>query len=434
MLTGIYGFRYEVHILPPNAPMKIKPEMFTLPQMFKQAGYSTAVIGKWHLGIGDGKTKVDWNGEVKPGPLEVGFDYSFLLPSTNDRVPCVYLENHRVVNLDPEDPLYVGKVPEGHTSTVYPDGKKDRAAMTYYQSSVGHNYSVINGIGRIGYMWGGKLALWDDETMADEFVKQAQKYLEGRKKDEPFFLYWSATDIHVPRTPHPRFRGKSELSYRGDAMVQLDWCVGEIMKALEKNGLAENTLVIFSSDNGPVYDDGYVDGTTVMTSTKESDRGHDGSGIYSGGKYQIYEGGTRVPFIVSWPEKIKAGQTSAALVNQVDFLASFAKLVGVELAENEGIDSRDHLKVLLGEDEKGLANTIVEAQSHLALREGNWKFIPAVKRRRHNKQPGIDGLYDLTTDPGETKNVIEDHKEQAAKMKATLEKFRGAEGVRRLAK
>ena len=169
MLTGIYGFRHGIRVLAPNAPMTIKPDMFTLPELFKEADYQTAVIGKWHLGLGDGETPVDWNADVKPGPLEIGFDYSFLLPSTNDRVPCVYLEDHRVVNLDPSDPLYVGKKPDGAKSTEYPDGKKDRSAMTYYQSSHGHNNSVINGIGRIGYQWGGKAALWDDETMADEF-------------------------------------------------------------------------------------------------------------------------------------------------------------------------------------------------------------------------------------------------------------------------
>jgi len=178
LLTGVHGFRHGVRILPPNAPMTIKPGMLTLPQVFKEAGYETAVIGKWHLGLGDGKTPVDWNGDVKPGPLEVGFDYSFLLPSTNDRVPCVYVENHRVLNLDPADPLFVGKKkPEGFEGTVYPDGRTHPEAMTYYASSHGHNNSVINGIGRIGVQWGGKSALWNDETMADEFVSQTKKFL-----------------------------------------------------------------------------------------------------------------------------------------------------------------------------------------------------------------------------------------------------------------
>ncbi|MGB1258550.1 MAG: sulfatase family protein [Akkermansiaceae bacterium] len=436
MLTGIHGFRHGVRVLPPNAPMKIKPNMFTLPQLFKKAGYKTAVIGKWHLGIGDGKTPVDWNADVKPGPLEIGFDYSFLLPSTNDRVPCVYLENHRVRNLDPKDPLYVGnKKPEGFKGTVYPDGRQDRSAMTYYQSTHGHNNSVINGIGRIGKQWGGKSALWNDETMADEFVNQAKKYLATCKENkQPFFLYWAAADIHVPRAPHPRFRGKSKLSYRGDAMVQLDWCTGEILKALEENGLADNTIVIFSSDNGPVYDDGYADGTTVRTSSKESDRGHDGSGPYRGGKYQIYEGGTRVPLIVRWTGKIKPG-TSPAMINQIDFMASFADLLGIKLDTTQGIDSRNVMPALLGKDQKG-TQILIEESGASAIREGNWKYIPARKKQAKRKKPASGGqLYDLSKDVDERNNIITKHPERAAKMKALLEKVRsGKQGVRALLK
>lgn len=428
MLTGIHGFRHGVRVLAPNAPMKIKPEMFTLPQMLKKAGYETAVIGKWHLGIGDGQTPVDWNGDVKPGPLEIGFDYSFLLPSTNDRVPCVYLDGHRVLNLDPKDPLFVGKKPEGFTGTVYPDGKKDRSAMTYYPSSHGHNNSVINGIGRIGYQWGGKAALWNDETMADVFVDKAKAYLASRKKDQPFFLYFASQDIHVPRTPHPRFKGKSKLSYRGDAMVQFDWASGEIIKTLEKHGLSENTIVIFSSDNGPVYDDGYEDGTTVLTSSKETDRGHDGSGIYRGGKYQIYEGGTRVPFMIKWPAKIQPG-TSPAMVSQIDFMASFAALVGVELKDDQGIDSRNMLPALLGEDKKGLPYMIEEARI-LALRQGPWKYIQG-RKTKNGQNKGQ--LYNLESDPGEQNNIIDQHAERAKQMKEQLEKAKQAkQGLRSL--
>jgi len=314
LLTGRMGFRNGARILPPGAPLIIPTNILTLPKLFKQAGYTTGVVGKWHLGLGRRGTPVDWNGDVKPGPLEVGFDHSFLLPSTNDRVPCVYLENYRVVNLDPRDPLHLGRQPnlkEG--STVYPDGRKNREAMTYYQSSHGHNHSVINGIGRIGFMAGGKAALWDDETMADEFVKQAGRFIAANR-EKPFFLYFASQDIHVPRAPHPRFRGKSKLSYRGDAMVQLDWSVGAVLEMLDEHGLKENTIVIFSSDNGPVYDDGYKDGTTVKPKRGEVDRGHDASGPYRGGKYEISEGGTRVPLIVRWPERIKPG-TSRALVS-----------------------------------------------------------------------------------------------------------------------
>jgi len=373
----------------------------------------------------------DWNGEVKPGPLEIGFDASFLLPSTNDRVPCVYLRGHRVVNLDPHDPLFVGSKKEMESkkgSTQYPDGKTDREAMTYYQSSHGHNSSVINGIGRIGYMAGGKAALWDDETMADVFVKEAKAYIAANK-NKPFFLYFASQDIHVPRAPHPRFQGRTELSYRGDAMVQFDWATGEILKALEENGLTENTMVIFSSDNGPVYDDGYDDGTTVRTSTQELDRGHDGSGIWRGGKYQIYEGGTRVPFIIRWPAKIKPG-VSDAMVNQIDFVASFAELLDIDLPENEARDSRSTLAAFLGSDPVGQEYMIEEAGG-LALRQGDWKYIPAPKSGKKKKKTKPAELYNLADDPGEQKNVASKHPEKAESMNELLEKLRKADGVRK---
>ncbi|TWT84287.1 Arylsulfatase precursor [Planctomycetes bacterium CA13] len=419
MLTGIHGFRHGVRVLAPNAPSKITPEMFTLPQLFKTAGYHTAVIGKWHLGIGDGKTPVDWNGDVKPGPLEVGFDYSFLLPSTNDRVPCVYVENHRVVNLDPKDPLYVGKKPDEVVCTEYPDGKENPEAMTYYRSSHGHNNSVINGIGRIGKQFGGKSALWNDETMADVFVEKTKAYLSSRKANEPFFLYFSSQDIHVPRAPHPRFKGKSKLSYRGDAMVQLDWATGEILKALDSQGLSENTIVIFSSDNGPVYDDGYEDGTTVRTSTKEVDRGHDASGPYRGGKYQIYEGGTRVPFIVKWPGHIQPGK-SDAIVNQIDFTASFANLLGVTLEDDQAIDSRNILPALLGKSDKGHTYMVEEAGRKLALRQGSWKYVQGA-RKQSGKQNQSGELYNLDSDIGEQQDEAKENPALVKEMQALLD-------------
>ncbi|MFT5882877.1 MAG: arylsulfatase A [Crocinitomicaceae bacterium] len=435
MLTGVHGFRNGVRILPPNAPLCIPQDKITLPKLFKKAGYTTAIIGKWHLGIGERGTPLDWNGEIKPGPLEIGFDYSFLLPSTNDRVPCVYVVNHKVLNLDPDDPLYVTrsyKSPD-EKSTRYPNGNTDREAMTYYQSSHGHNQSVINGIGRIGYQWGGKSALWDDETMADEFVKQTKKYIAQQKgNDEPFFLYFASQDIHVPRAPHPRFQGKTELGHRGDAMVQFDWATGEIMKAIKENGFEENTIVIFSSDNGPVYDDGYQDGTTVNKSSKESDGGHDASGIYSGGKYQIYEGGTRVPFIVKWPAKIKPGK-SDAMMNQIDFIASFADLLDVKLADDEARDSRNMLQALLGKDSKGLPYMLEEA-SGVALRKGVFKYIPGRKAKKGKVSP-LGKLYDLSTDPGEKKNIAAANADKAKELHALLVKLHQSKvGVRNEAK
>ncbi|OVE77067.1 arylsulfatase, partial [bacterium E08(2017)] len=416
MLTGIHAFRHKIGILPPQAPLCIPTDILTLPKLFKKAGYHTGIIGKWHLGLGSKDAPADWNSAVKPGPIEVGFDYSFLLPITNDRVPCVYLLNHHVLNLDPKDPIHIARSPEllpKNGATQYPDAKKNPEAMTYYKSSHGHNSSVINGIGRIGYMSGGKSAMWNDETMADVFVEQAKKYVK-ENKDKPFFLFFSSQDIHCPRTPHPRFQGKTDLGYRGDAMVQLDWSTGEIMKALEKHGLTENTIVIFSSDNGPVYDDGYDDGTVVKTSTEEVDQGHDGSGVWRGGKYLIYEGGTRVPFIVRWPGTIKPG-VSDALVSQIDFIASFADMLNLKLEDSDARDSRNTMSAFLGNDPDGLPYIIEEARARLALRTGPWKYTSSWKSKnpKSTRKPQPESFYNLSTDPSEQNNIIKSHPERA---------------------
>lgn len=421
MLTGEMAFRKPgTGILRGNAKMAIDPDQFTLADLFQQAGYATGVIGKWHLGLGDGE--IDWNGDIKPGPLELGFDYCFLLPATNDRVPCVYLENYRIINLDPNDPItveYGQSLAKDAAVTNYPDAKVTPEAMTYYRSTHGHNNTVINGIGRIGYMKGGKSALWNDEEMADVFVERTREFI-ARHKDEPFFLFFSSQDIHVPRTPHPRFHGKSELSYRGDAMVQLDWSAGEIMKALKAAGIDENTIVIFSSDNGPVYDDGYDDGTTVKTSSQEVDRGHDGSGKFRGGKYQIYEGGTRVPLIIRWPNGIQPG-VSDALVTQVDFLSSFAGMLKANVPPGQGKDSRNHLPALLGKDDEG-AEMILEQARTVALRHGDLKYFEETTGKGKNKKT-VAKLFNVANDPGETTNLAETEQELVRRLELLLERF-----------
>lgn len=426
LLTGVHGFRNNVRILRGDAKMCISTNTFTLPKLFKKAGYTTSVIGKWHLGLGDGVNPVDWNGDIKPGPLEIGFDYSFLIPATNDRVPCVYVENHQVVNLDPNDPITVNyKKPLRGT---YPIGKENPESMTYYKNSHGHNQTVINGIGRIGYMSGGKSALWNDETMADELVKRTRTFI-SKNKDKPFFLYFASQDIHVPRTPHPRFQGKTKLGYRGDAMVQFDWTTGEILKSLEENGLTENTIVIFTSDNGPVYDDGYRDGTTVKKSGKgvASDKGHFAAGPYCGGKYQIYEGGTRIPFIIRWPGKIKPG-TSKALISQIDFMSSFAELLGIQLPDNAALDSRNSLSVLLGEDRENGSDFIIEESRELALRMGAWKYI--MPRKKSNTGEVLGKLYNLDEDIAEKNNLITKFPEKAKKMCDLLIKLKNKGRIR----
>ena len=426
LLTGVMAFRKKgTGILPGDAKMAIDPDQFTMADTFQAAGYTTGVIGKWHLGLGDGVTPIDWNQEIKPGPLEIGFDYCFMLPATNDRVPCVYLENHRIVNLDPEDPITVSygkKIPAEVPGTTYPDGREDPEAMTYYKNTHGHNMTVINGVGRIGMMKGGESALWNDEEMADTLVGKASAFIE-KHKSEPFFLYFSSQDIHVPRTPHPRFRGKSDLSYRGDAMVQLDWTTGAILEALKKSGVDENTLVIFSSDNGPVYDDGYDDGTTVKTSTKEVDRGHDGSGPYRGGKYQLYEGGTRVPLIVRWPAGVEPG-VSDALVTQVDLLKSFANHLQVEVPAGQAIDSRDYLEAFVGNDGDG-AEMILEQAKVVAVRKGPWKYFEGWGGQMFRQPKNLKKkpkLFNVEDDQMEAKNLAKEQPAIAKEMSELLKR------------
>ncbi|MED5277663.1 MAG: sulfatase-like hydrolase/transferase, partial [Verrucomicrobiota bacterium] len=295
-LTGKYAFRQSnTGIAPPNGPAIIQPGIETLPTLMKKAGYATAVIGKWHLGLG-GPSGPDWNGELKPGPRDIGFDYCYLLPTTNDRVPQVYVENWRVKNLDPNDPLWVGRK---KPSPDHPTGITHRSTLKMDWSH-GHNSTIHNGISRIGFYTGGHAARFRDEDLADEWVNQSNKWIESNK-DNPFFLFFSSHDLHVPRIPHERFRGTSALSYRGDVIVQLDWCVGELVKTLDRLKLSDNTLIVFCSDNGPVGDDGYKD------EALEKMANHSPNGPFSGGKYSVLEGGTRTPFITYWPGKIKPG-------------------------------------------------------------------------------------------------------------------------------
>lgn len=413
LLTGEYPWRKKgTGVLPGDARLIIEPGRATLPGVLKRAGYRTGVVGKWHLGLG-GET-LDWNGEIRPGPLEVGFDESFIMAATGDRVPCVYVRDHRVVGLDPADPIEVrySKPIEGE-----PTGK-DNPSLLRLHPSHGHDMAIVDGISRIGYMKGGKSALWKDEEMANTFTREAVAFLK-RQKAGPFFLYLATHDIHVPRVPHPRFVGKSGMGARGDAILECDWTVGEVLKAIDELGLADNTLVLFTSDNGPVVDDGYRDEAV------ERMGGHRPAGPYRGGKYSKFEGGTRVPFLVRWPGHVKPG-TSRALFSQVDLLATFAALVGAADRVATAPDSRDHLSALLGEDPVG-RESLIEQAGGLAVRRGKWKFIPASNVPAKNASTGTElgnaarpQLYDIDADPGETRNVALEHPEIVDRLRGEL--------------
>ena len=407
LMTGEYAWRKKgTNILPGDAALIIDPEKPTLASTMKDAGYTTGVVGKWHLGLGPGPGKTDWNTEVTPGPREIGFDYSFLIPATGDRVPTVYLENQRVVGLDPKDPITVnyknkiGNLPTG----------KERPDLLKVKLTHGHDMTIINGISRIGYMSGGKSAWWVDEDIADVITKKAVTWIESNRA-KPFFLYFATHDIHVPRVPHPRFKGKTECGTRCEAIASLDASVGQIMDTLDRLKLANDTLVIFSSDNGPVLDDGYADGAV------EDLNGHTPAGKLKGGKYSPYEGGTRLPFIVRWPARVKPG-ISNALVCQVDLLASLSALTGKPLAANAGPDSFNVLAALLGESKTG-RDHLVEQASRISLRKGQWKYVAAGPKAQAE-------LYDLSSDMSEEQDVIAKKPEVAAEMKAMLDKIQTA--------
>ncbi|WP_025764104.1 sulfatase family protein [Dyadobacter tibetensis] len=420
-LTGIYPWRNEnARILPGDAPLLIDTSLVTLPKMLRKAGYATAVVGKWHLGIGDGQ--VDWNQELHKNPNDVGFDYSYIMAATTDRVPTVYIENRKVVGLSADDPIYVNYKEnfEGEPTAI-----SNPELMTKQKWHHGHNNSVHNGIPRIGFQKGGKSALWHDEDMADLFLEKAKAYISENnptKTGKPFFMYYALQQPHVPRVPHERFVGKSGMGPRGDAIIEADWCVGEIMKQLKAEGLDENTLIIFSSDNGPVLNDGYYDDAVEKLGS------HKPAGALRGGKYSLFEAGTKVPFITYWKGKIKP-QVSDALISQIDIMASLAKMVG---QENPSRDSEDFLDVLLGKSKKGRDELVLEATGRLAYRKGNFALIPPYKGapllKSVNIEIGVDPayqLYDLSKDPGQRKNLAGEMKEKTEELKAGMKSIVG---------
>lgn len=421
LLTGRYAFRNNAAILPGDAPLLIEPGSFTLPAMLQKAGYKTGVIGKWHLGLGNGN--IDWNTAVKPGPLEVGFNYSFLLPATGDRVPTVYLENHHVVNLAKTDkPLVVNYEMK---LSGYPNGI-DNPELLRQKADTQHSNTIVNGISRIGYMEGGESALWVDEDFPEVFTKKAINFMKGNRK-KPFFLFYSFHDIHVPRLPHERFVGKSTMGPRGDVIVQMDWVVGEIVQYLEKTGMADNTLIIFTSDNGPVLNDGYEDQAVELLGD------HKPAGPFRGGKYSAYEAGTRVPMIVCWPGKTTKG-TSKTPISQVDLYASLAALTGQKLAAGEAIDSDNNLEALLDHQKPGSAFFLEESFT-TQIRQGKWKYIEPFSASKKiptfMKNKGVEGgfeffpqLFDLDADIAEKNNVAGQNPQIVQQLQAEIDRIR----------
>jgi arylsulfatase A len=420
LITGQYPWRKTgTNVLTGDAALIIPTKKITLPKVFKNAGYTTGIVGKWHLGLGE-RIEKDWNGEIKPGPNEIGFDYAFIFPATADRVPTVFLENHHVIALDSIDPIkvsYESKIGSDPTGKEHPELLKMKPSLGH-----GHDGTIVNGISRIGYMSGGKTTRWTDEEMPLSFLQKAKNFIEENKQ-HPFFLYYALTEPHVPRMPSTMFKGKSGLGFRGDAILQLDWAVSKILKLVKQAGIEKNTIIIFSSDNGPVLDDGYQDEAVTKLN------GHTPWGPLRGGKYSAFEAGTRIPFIISWPGKIKPN-VSDALICQIDLLASFSKLLQQKIPVGDAMDSENILDALMGNANKG-RQVLVEQGGGLSIVKDNWKYIEPDNGASFQKLTGIETgnlsspqLYDLSNDIGERYNLAEKYPEKVKALSELLKKIK----------
>lgn len=422
LITGEYPHRRKI-----NRPVFLKsglvidPSRQTVADLMKDAGYATACIGKWHLGFG--QKAPDWNGDLKPGPLELGFDYYFGVPVVNSHPPFVYVENHRVVGLVDDDPFVFGK---RSNTRVYPEKM---------------------GFGEIGGAAAAH-AIYNDEAVGETLVAKSVEWIK-RQQEKPFFLYLATTQIHHPFTPAARFKGTSRCGRYGDFIHELDWMVGEIMRTLKEQAVDDNTLVLFTSDNGGMFNVGGQDAW---------DAGHHMNGELLGYKFSAWEGGHRVPFIARWPGKIEPGSRSGELVSNIDLFATMAALTGAKVEKGQGRDSVDILSALTGEPVKPLRDHLVVAPfnpRHLSVRKGKWMYIgaqsgggftgtkrgehgfggpPAVTYGKRVNSDIVNGrikggappaqLYDLDSDLSQTKNVYREYPEIVREMQALLDRYK----------
>lgn len=373
-----------------------------------------------HLGLGDKTGEQDWNAPLPASLADLGFDYHYIMAATADRVPCVFIENGQVAGYDPTAPI---EVSYKQNFPGEPTGKDNPELLYNLKPSHGHDMSIVNGISRIGYMKGGGKALWKDENIADSITSHAIDFI-SQHQNEPFFLYFATNDVHVPRFPHERFRGKSPMGLRGDAILQFDWSVGQIMKTLDRLGLTENTLVILSSDNGPVVDDGYDDRAEELLN------GHTPSGPLRGYKYSAFEGGTTVPAIVRWPKMIQKKGVSNVLMSQIDWMASLGELIHAHLPKGSAPDSWNRLGNLLGTDNTDRSWVVEFAANHvLSIRTKDWKYIEPNDGPRmitwgpriETGNDSIPQLYEMKK-VNEQENVAAQYPEKLFEMQTLLRK------------
>ena len=433
LLTGRYPFRALGGKgiwgpTPVPSPLLIETDTPTIADVFEAKGYATAAMGKWHLGFGVGEN--DWQEPISPGPRDLGFDYYFGIPMVNSAPPFVYVENESVVGGDPADPLvYLGRGTHEDATpiTPIPPEASQRTANRFKGAVEAHK-------------------LYNDYTVGTVLAGKAVEWITANQEDS-FFLYLSTTHIHHPFTPGKKFQGSSDAELYGDFIQELDWMVGQVTQALADHGLSENTLVIFTSDNGAMMNLG---GRNAVRA------GHNINGDLLGFKFGVWEGGHRVPFIAKWPGHIEPGSESDQLICNIDMMAMFSSLTGQNPLDDT--DSIDILPALVSNPTKPLREELVLAarsERHLSLRQGKWMYIPAQgsggftgsKPEQHawGGPPAValvggvnsdlaDGkmkadaapaqLYDLEADVNQTTNLYHQYPEVVASMASRLASLR----------
>ncbi|WP_340110703.1 sulfatase family protein [Maribellus mangrovi] len=421
LITGTYPARVDLFgAMFLREPLVVDTDQMTIAKVMKEAGYETAAIGKWHLGFGE-ERPVDWNKPLKPGPLELGFDYYFGVPVLNSHPPFVFVENHSVVGYNPDDPFVYG----------------EQSETRWFPEKFG--LSEIGGAREAHFNF-------DDRKVGTTLINKAIDFVKS-PHEKPFFLYLATTNIHHPFTPAPRFIGTSKAGRYGDFIHELDWMLGEVLKALDEEGLTENTLVILTSDNGGMLNQGGQDAYAA---------GHHMNGKLLGFKFDAWEGGHRVPFIARWPGKVPAGRVSDVLASNVDLLATMANLIGQDQLVKEAQDSHNLLPAIKGETNEPIRDHLIIAansRNHLSVRKGKWMYIPAqggggfgdknvgdhtfggpaafpftgqvnsdIQNGEIKKDAPPAQLYNLESDPYEAKNLYNKNPEIVKELQRLLEK------------
>lgn len=387
LLAGRYFWREPRHhptgVHAPGAPLLFPPERLTLAKLFQNKGYATGAVGKWHLGFGVGdspKLRYDFSQEqITPGPLDSGFDWFFGMAANVGNSPSIFIEDRRFVGRKPGDKVEM--INRGLVKAWSPEAE------------------------------------YKPELVAGEIAKKAVEFIGRQKKDKPFFLYVASNITHNDITPSAGFVGKSACGPVGDFIQELDAHVGQIVEALKAKGVLDDTLILFTSDNGGVVPPGTEKpkNEKLLPHWQARQAGHLSCGTLRGGKHSIYEGGFRVPFIVRWPGKVPADTRSETMLCLNDVLATCAEMLGEKLPDAAGEDSFSALAAWKGDDKATVRHNIVldSANGIFAVREGDWKLIlrddalmGEGNRPMKNNAENADQLFNLKNDPSETKNLF----------------------------